>query len=541
MKNLLRVIPILYTLYFILYTAPLAHAASEFSTSFTSTYTINRAGETAVTHTIILKNNLVHIYATNYTIALSGSELQDLTTSDERGAIEHSAITQNGVTNIQLKIAHPSIGKDQEKKLVLSYKTNDVVEKIGDTLTINIPRLAKANEADSYTRSVSVEGVQGITQLISPPASQITPAENYVTYTWNGYGNDSLTLLFGDSVTYHLNLTYALKNKELASVESELALPPDTGYQQILLDSLIPEPSSIRLDTSGNWLARYNLKAQEKLIVNASLYATVYPKPVSHDPSVKTLQKTPHSQYWDLSSASLQSLAEQLKNPANIYKYLTDNLVYNYAGITGSANRQGATQAITLQNAVLCTEFTDAFVALTRLALIPAREINGYGYTKNLDLQPRNTTSDILHAWPEYFDQRVGKWTSVDPTWGNTTGGVDYFSKLDFSHITFVRHGDEDSYPLPAGAYKSDQSEKHIQVEIAESVPPANIKTEQIGNTIFNRGNVAIINDTVGYLPPYGNHPLPNTTSPTRSLYDKIKALCASLLSRFSRRPPAST
>ena len=299
----------------------------------------------------------------------------------------------------------------------------------------------------------------------------VEPENGYVTYTWHGYGNDSLTLLFGDSVTYHLNLTYELKNKELKPGESELALPPDTPYQKILLDSLSPEPSSIRLDNSGNWLARYSLKAQEKLLVNASLYATVYPKPVSHDPSVTTLQKTPHSQYWDLSSASLQSLSQQLKSPANIYKYLADNLVYNYAGITGTANRQGAEGAITLENAVLCTEFTDTFVALARRNLIPAREINGYGFTKNLDLQPRSTTSDIIHAWPEYYDQTSGKWISVDPTWGNTTGGVDYFNKLDFSHITFVRHGDEDSYPLPAGAYKSNPDDRHIQVEIAQTIP----------------------------------------------------------------------
>lgn len=532
---------LLSTGFYLLSTPLQAHATSEFKTSFTSAYTISRTATTKVVHTIVLKNNLAHIYATSYTIAVSGEELSELSTSDERGPIEHSKTSQNGVTNIHLKIDHPSIGKNQEKKLVISYQTGNVVEKIGDTLTINIPRLAKANEADSYTRTVSIEGVQDMPGLISPSASLIEPVGNFMTYTWNGYGNDSLTLLFGDSVTYHLNLTYELKNKELKPGQSELALPPDTGYQKILLANLSPEPTSIHLDNSGNWLARYNLKAQEKLIVNADIFATIYPRPVSHDPSVKTLQMTPRSQYWDMDSASLQSLAQRLKTPLNIYKYLTENFVYNYAGVTGTSNRQGATQAITLENAVLCTEFTDAFVALSRLNHIPSREINGYGYTKNSDLQPQSTTSDILHAWPEYFDETSNKWVSIDPTWGNTTGGVDYFTKLDFSHITFVRHGDEDSYPLPAGAYKSEPDDLHIKVEVAEEVPKTDSHTQKVGNMIYNRGNVAVINDTVGYLPPYGSFTLRDTASPGRSLYDKIKALCASLLSKFWPRPPAST
>lgn len=531
---------LLSAIYYLLSTAPSANAGSEFSTNFTSSYTITRLGDAKVTHTITLKNNLAHIYATNYTLAVSGDTLENLITSDESGPLTHNTSSQNGVTNIHLQITNPAIGKDQEKKLLISYAVHDVVERLANTTTINIPRLAKANEAESYTRTVRIEGIEDSKALISPPPSTTQPDGDYVIYTWNGYGNESLTMLFGESVTYRLNLTYELKNKELGQIDSELALPPDTAYQRIILGTLNPEPSTIRVDSSGNWLARYSLKAQEKLLVNAEVYATVYPVPTSYDPSVKTFQKTPHSLYWDVSSSSVQALGEKLKSPQNIYKYLTDNFIYNYSGLTPQSKRHGATTALTLSEGVLCTEFTDTFVALARVNQIPSREINGYGFTKNTTLQPIRSESDILHAWPEYYDSLTKQWISVDPTWGNTTGGVDYFSKLDFSHITFVRHGEEDSYPLPAGAYKSNSSDKHIQVEIAPEVPQANPRLEQIGNTLYNRGNVAVINDTVGYLPPYASFTLNDHSSPPRSLYDKIKALCVSLLSKFWRQPPAS-
>ena len=158
-----------------------ASAASEFTTSFTSLYTISQAGLTTVTHTITLKNNLAHIYATNYSIATSGDQLTDIQTKDEFGTIANTTTVQNGLTTIHLSIDRPAIGKDQTKTLTLSYQTNDVVEKIGDTLTLNIPRLSRANEAGEYTRIVKIEGVKDQPRLIYPPPNKIEPDGNFTS------------------------------------------------------------------------------------------------------------------------------------------------------------------------------------------------------------------------------------------------------------------------------------------------------------------------------------------------------------------------
>lgn len=514
------------------------NAISEFSTTFNSLYTITRDGTTNVTHTITLKNNLAHIYATEYTIATSGDKIENITTSDEVGPITNNTNVQNGVTTIQLNIARPAIGKDQVKTLYISYQTNDVVEMLGNTTTINIPRLARANEAESYTRVVRIENIQDREQFIYPPPSKTEPDGDYVLYTFYGHQSDSLTLLFGSSVTYKINLTYELRNKELNSADSELALPPDTDYQHILLASITPQPLNIYLDDSGNWLARYNLAPQEKLVIKAELFATIYPQPSQFDPSKNTLQKTVNSKYWDTTSSVVVDLANQLKTPENIYNYIMTNFTYNYAGINGGVGRKGALVALTSPSNVLCTEFTDSFVALARTLSIPAREINGFGYTKNSTLRPLSTTSDILHSWPEYWSESKKKWISIDPTWGNTTGGIDYLNKLDFSHIAFVRHGLEDSYPLPAGSYKSSPTDKHIQVEIAQNPPPEKISSEIRNNIFYNTGNVAIVNEVAGYIPPFGSFelPLPKQVS----FYDKIRLLCAKLLSKFWQLLPAS-
>jgi hypothetical protein len=61
----------------------------------------------------------------------------------------------------------------------------------------------------------------------------------------------------------------------------------------------------------------------------------------------------------------------------------------------------------------------------------------------------------------------------VDPTWGNTTGGVDYFSVLDFDHFAFVIKGEDSTYPLAPGDYTttSAPNPKDIQVSFVQSLP----------------------------------------------------------------------
>ena len=114
----------------------------------------------------------------------------------------------------------------------------------------------------------------------------------------------------------------------------------------------------------------------------------------------------------------------------------------------------GAVNALQNPDSAICMEFTDLFITLARAAGIPAREINGFAYTENPKIQPLSLVNDVLHAWPEYYDNELNAWIPVDPTWGSTTGGVDFFNKLDLRHFTFVIHGKNDSIPYAAGSYK---------------------------------------------------------------------------------------
>lgn len=142
--------------------------------------------------------------------------------------------------------------------------------------------------------------------------------------------------------------------------------------------------------------------------------------------------------------------------------------------------RLGADVVLANPDQAVCMEFTDLFIAIAREKGIYSREIQGYGFSLDPKLQPLSLVSDILHAWPEYYDLKTENWIAVDPTWGNTSG-IDYFSSFDLNHIAFVIHGKNPEYPMPAGMYKiEDSRDVSIKPVVTDPVEKKEIVIEGI-------------------------------------------------------------
>jgi len=117
----------------------------------------------------------------------------------------------------------------------------------------------------------------------------------------------------------------------------------------------------------------------------------------------------------------------------------------------------------------LCGDFTDLFIALCRAAGIPARALDGYAYTNDLKIIQASASTDVLHSWPEYYNEEQKLWVQVDPTWENTSHGLNYFNKFDMAHFVFVIHGENDSFPASPGSYsKPDSSERQVFVNFGK-------------------------------------------------------------------------
>lgn len=441
------------------------HASSEFTTDFHSIYSVQESGKTKVLHSIAITNNLAHIYTTEYTVSLGSGEIHDIEVTDGSAELPTTIDAEGNATTIKVALANPQVGQGKVNIIKISYTTSEIATRIGGNWEVNIPRVAHANEYREYRRDVEVPRGIGSATYVFPDPTHVEKGD-ITTYTYLGHPTDSLSLLFGESQTYELELRYTIQNPGLTQADTEIALPPDTEYQKVILREMIPEPKQINLDPDGNWMAVYLLKSQETKDIAVKMYVTVYPIPRNDTPlhSSPSLDSDPN---WQIQDSRVKDLSVQLGEVSRIYEYLVDNFFYDYARI-GQA-RLGASSALTSPESATCTEFTDSFVALSRSLGNRAREINGYAYGSNTTVRPQG--EDILHAWPQYFDENKKQWIQVDPTWGNTTGGINYFDKLDYSHIAFVIHGVESTYPLPAGAYKRSNEGSVIKVTPVEKVP----------------------------------------------------------------------
>ncbi|HEX8923322.1 MAG TPA: transglutaminase domain-containing protein, partial [Patescibacteria group bacterium] len=290
--------------------------------------------------------------------------------------------------------------------------------------------------------------------------------------------NKRILFAFGNFQLFDFDLKYFIDNSEKDPVDTEIAVPPTTGSQKVSFASIDPKPQNITVDSDGNWLAKYYLKPGQNLEITVKgqvKITSVDPKKTDDPPSADLIKE---DKYWPVSDSSIALIAQNLNTPRQIYDYVVKTLNYNY-NFGSTVKRQGALEALLNPDTALCTEFTDLFVTLARAKGIPAREVEGFAYTNNPKIKPVNQGTDILHAWPQYYEHAKSRWISVDPTWEKTTNGIDYFSDLDLNHFAFVIHGHDSQYPSPPGSYKNNKDIKTVNINFAteelksSQVPPS--------------------------------------------------------------------
>ena len=457
-----------------------AYAAEDFFTTFSTTYDVSTDGTSTVTQNIKLTNKLSNVYATKYALEIGSTRLRKVVAFDRgNNPISHSLTTTDNKSIIVVNFDDKIVGKGQTQDFTIKYENPDASQKNGQILEINIPKLTSESQIDSYDVTLNVPLVFGHPKIVTPGSGKTTQEgkRSILHFDSPDIMTQGITAIFGQMQVFDLHLTYNLENPTVSNAETQIALPPDTSYQKMYYHSFSKNPVSIELDPDQNWIATYKLEPKEKLTLTVTASAIIYMDPLISIPAVdqnKLSQFTKAQKFWETDDADIQNLAAKYKTPESIYRYLVDDFTYNYDRISSGIGRLGAINAVKHPDNAICTEFTDVFITLARANTIPAREINGFAYTQNAIIKPLSLLQDVLHSWPEYFDVRENRWIPVDPTWGNTTGGVDYFHHLDFNHIVFAIHGINSERPYPAGYYKFQNTDsKDVNITFSESIPEA--------------------------------------------------------------------
>lgn len=434
-----------------------AQDTSEFARSVRSVYRVLRSGKTEASHEIRLTNLTPLLFVSEYSMTVGGSGITNIRAIDDAGTLPVTrSSTQTGTTILVNLESRPQLGIGRTKTLTITYTSSDIAAIVGKILEINIPSVQEVTTLSSSQVTIEIPAAFGKPTRVSPSADSMEETPEITILGFTNAKNGGISAIFGNSQSFSVQLSYVLTNATDDTIHRTITLVPDTPYQRVTVQSLSLPPLRITSDADGNWLAEYEVRPQSELRVTADLTVETFMEPTIPVPTGRPEEYLRPAPFWDVDDEQIRSLARTLQTPSSIYQYVTTHLAYSYTRVSQAPDRRGALAALTNPLDALCTEFTDLFIALSRAAGIPARELNGFAYSENPKLRPLSLTKDILHAWPEYWDNDSARWIPVDPTWANTAGGVDYFSKLDFNHIVFAIHGTSSTEPLPAGFFASD-------------------------------------------------------------------------------------
>lgn len=537
MRKLL-VIVLIFSLFFLFPKS--SHAASSFSTDYNVTYTVKDNAQTHVSLNVVLTNLTDKYYASSYDIQAGFSDIKNAKASDEAGSITPKITENDKGSIINLTFNNKNLGLNSKLNFNLSFDTDEIAQDLGNVWDVNIPGISSQNDFSSFNVSVVYPQILGKPTFIKPYFQNALEniSNNTIVFNKEELGSSGISLAFGDYQTYDFNLVYHLENTNVFSIKTEVALPPSTNYQDIYIKNISPKPENVTVDKDGNWLATFIVKPSQKQNVVVLGQAKVFLRPRQEELSSNQIKEyLKKKDYWQTDNPEIVKLAKTLKTAQKIYEYVVSNLEYDFSRIETNSPRLGAAGVLRNPSSAVCLEFTDLFIALSRAAGIPARAVEGYAYTDNSRQRPLSLVKDILHAWPQYYDFDKKTWVMVDPTWGNTTNGIDYFDTLDFDHLAFVVKGQSSTYPIPAGGYKLTENEnsKDVNVDITKTINYSGpqisssidmkseyiagfpilgkVKIENNGDSVLNQDKVYVYSErllplsqtlSVSSIPPFG-------------------------------------
>lgn len=519
-----KLISIFILLFILIFLIPVkTYAIENFDAVYNVTYDVKEDTNTHATIHVSLTNKTDKYYPASYALQIGFNEIKDLKATDPGGQLAPKVTKNDKGQKIELEFNTKAIGKNKTLNFTISFDTPDVAKRQGKVWEINVPGIANPDEFADFNVEVKTPSFLENPIYIKPEHDS-----KELKFSKEKLGKSGIAMAFGTNQIYDFKLKYHLENDNIFPIKKQIALPPTTNYQEVFLDSVTPKPENVTLDKDGNWIAEYILNPTQKLdiLAKGKVELSLTPK---KDPLSKEEKNTylAEKKYWEVNSKEIQELARLLKTPENIYKYVTETLKYDFSRVNTDQKRLGAVAALTKKEQAVCLEFTDLFIAISRAAGIPAREVNGFAFTENTKQRPLSLVEDILHAWPEYYSEEEQTWIMVDPTWGNTTGGIDYFQVFDLDHFVFVRKGIESTSPLPAGAYKIDTQESRKDIVVTFSNTPGEKVNKFEIISLFNssyatqipiRGKIQINNTGQTLIPSIETQITSTSLTPNRQI-----------------------
>jgi len=408
-------------------------------------------------------------------------------------------------------------GSGQTISWLLEGALLDSVEIVGNLRYFFVNGIIRTPEIKSYNvQVVYPKEVGGINYVSTTHYEVINEGETQIVkLTDRSFDRGYVLIVLGNEQYYYFSLKY----KVAKGVEGSVIIPPDTVNQVVIFTSLKPAPDSYFRDQDGNYILNYKISDKNVDEIFIEGYATVkpyknYKETVSSENVNEYLKE---DKFWEYSSTSVlekikeltSNLSSNYEKSSNIYNFVVSRLKYAEEKNIQARERLGAEGVWKDPDNAVCQEFSDLFIAMSRGAGIPAREVDGYA----VDIQKNIESPMVLHSWAEFWDGNYG-WVAVDPTWENTSKG-NYFNNIGSDHFIWMFRGTSSTSPIiPTTFLANDDPADNIKISPIPKIPilplyevssnvlgnncyfglgcKLKLKIENKGNTVANVKSVSI-------------------------------------------------
>ncbi|NLB89124.1 MAG: transglutaminase domain-containing protein [Syntrophomonadaceae bacterium] len=247
-------------------------------------------------------------------------------------------------------------------------------------------------------------------------------------------------VLASNAETRILQTVITLQNTTVSSLEQITLKVPlinqNTTYQRVVKEDYNLMPEDTVLGSFENRKATFtidNLGPGEKSEVIISYHLDLNRTINSSADSVREYLaasekiESDHPEIISLANKLTEDKVNDYEKAQAIYEFVRDYIKYN----SNSPNRnKGALNALKTAEGV-CENYAALFVALSRAADIPARQINGFadpnatGEVWDVSIGEIVSLSGYRHSWAEFYDGN--RWVVVDPTFDAHKKTWDFF------------------------------------------------------------------------------------------------------------------
>lgn len=436
-------------------------AATDFSTAYDVTYDIDEAGVAKVTEEIILTNLTDKLYASSFSLTIGATDISEVEARDSSGPLKFTVTRQDRKTQIKVEFSKQVVGKGKEYPWTLTFKSRDFSQKIGNSWQVMLPKIATLEDLNTFDLTLRVPVSFGDPASIRPEPIRQNESGGKLNFY---FSKEQLTTSgvfasFGETQGVNFSLTYKASNDSVLPKLIKASLPADASYQEVAINNIEPKPENVTADTDGNYIGWFKINPRQTLNITVTGQAVLHINNLENMPPLTERQRSIYlssNTHWETENPAIKlklseilgsgQLSEQDKIK-KIYRFVTDSLKFDFEKLSKKDYpKLGAVTVLNNPEEALASDFADLFVTLARSSGIPARKLVGFAYSNNSNLRPLSYSQTVsaenifLHAWAEYYDPKIG-WVMVDPTWEQTTGGVDYFLKTDLSHFVISTLG----------------------------------------------------------------------------------------------------